>query len=62
MSLLNYFIPIALTTVFIILIFGLWNMLKGKSKTRSQTFMRWRVILQFFTVLVIFLVMYFSER
>ena len=46
--------------VFVILCFGLWNMLKGNNPNLSQTLMRWRVIIQFIAVCIIMLVAYLA--
>ena len=40
-------IPFALAAVVLVLLLGLWNMLRGGDPNLSQTLMRWRVILQF---------------
>ena len=43
----HYAIPFALAAVVIVLLLGLWNMLRGGSPNLSQKLMRWRVGLQF---------------
>ena len=53
MSFVDLLVPIAIGAVFIVLLLGLWNMMRGGSPNRSQTLMRWRVILQFVAVVVI---------
>lgn len=40
------FIVIAIAAVTIVLLLGLFNMMKGGDAGRSQTLMRWRVVLQ----------------
>ena len=50
MTVLDYLVPVAIGAVFIVLLMGLWNMMRGGSPNRSQTLMRWRVILQFVAV------------
>lgn len=50
---LNYLIPIALAAVAIVLVLGLWNMMRSGSSNLSQTLMRWRVILQALAILII---------
>ncbi len=52
--------PLAILLVFIVLCFGLWNMLRGKNPNLSQTLMRWRVILQFIAVCIIMLAAYLA--
>ncbi len=61
-ELLNYLIPLSLAAVFLVLILGLWNMMKGGSASRSQNLMRWRVVLQFIAIIVLVGVLWFSRR
>ncbi|MBX3520210.1 MAG: twin transmembrane helix small protein [Xanthobacteraceae bacterium] len=42
----NIVVPLALIAVGIVLILGLWNLLKGGSGNTSQKLMRMRVLLQ----------------
>jgi hypothetical protein len=53
MKLFDYLVPIAVGAVFIVLLLGLWNMMRGGSPSRSQALMRWRVILQFCAIILI---------
>jgi hypothetical protein len=53
MTALQILIPIAIGAVFLVLLAGLWNMMRGGSPNRSQTLMRWRVILQFAAIVII---------
>ncbi|ESR24170.1 twin transmembrane helix small protein [Lutibaculum baratangense] len=50
-----YGVQLALVAVAVVLILGLVNMMRGGSPNRSQTLMRWRVILQFGAVVLIVL-------
>ena len=50
---LAWFVPIAIGSVAVVLVFGLVNMMRGGSPNTSQTLMRWRVILQFVAVVLI---------
>ena len=59
---LNYLGYIAVAAVLIVLLAGLWNMMKGGSPNRSQTLMRWRVILQFGAIIVLMLGLWLSQR
>lgn len=52
-TLLYYASTIAVFAVLIVLLLGLWNMLKGKSPNLSQKLMRLRVLLQFLAIVVI---------
>lgn len=53
MSIFDLVIAAAIGAVFLVLLAGLWNMLRGGSANRSQTLMRWRVILQFAAIILI---------
>jgi hypothetical protein len=44
---------IAVLLVFVVLLLGLWNMMRGTSPNTSQKLMRWRVGLQFLAILII---------
>ena len=48
----NVLISVALGTVVVVLFLGLANMMRGGDSNRSQTFMRWRVALQFVAIVV----------
>ena len=52
-TLLYHATTIAVIAVFIVLLLGLWTMLKGTSPNLSQKLMRWRVGLQFCAILII---------
>lgn len=58
----NYLVPIAIGAVGIVLVLGLWNLLRGGSPNRSQNLMRWRIILQFVAIIVIMLAIYIKTR
>lgn len=49
----NIAVPIALVAVAIVLVLGLWNLMKGGSGNTSQKLMRMRVLLQFVAIIVI---------
>jgi Hypoxia induced protein conserved region len=44
---------VAVFAVLIVLLLGLWNMMRGSSPNLSQKLMRWRVGLQFLAILII---------
>lgn len=46
-------VALALAAVALVLVLGLWNMLRGGSPNRSQTLMRWRVGLQFLAIIIV---------
>lgn len=62
MNFLNYLVPIALTAVFVVLLLGLFNMMRGGASNKSQMFMRWRVGLQFVAIVLMMVALYFSRR
>jgi len=45
-------VPIAVVVVLVVLLAGLWNMMRGGSPNTSQKMMRLRVIAQFVAVLI----------
>ncbi len=62
MSFLDYLVPVAVGAVFVVLVLGLWNMMRGGSANTSQKLMRWRVILQFVAVCLIMAAIWFANR
>ena len=46
-------VPIALAAVGVVLLLGLFNMMRGGSPSRSQNLMRLRVLLQFVVVVIV---------
>lgn len=59
---LRLLLPVALASVAVVLMLGLWTMLRGKNPSRSQTLMRWRVGLQFIAICIIMAVIYLAAR
>lgn len=53
---------VALGAVLLVLILGVLNMMRGTSPNRSQTLMRWRVILQFIAIIVMMTALYLASR
>lgn len=49
----NILLPIALAAVAIVLLFGLWNMMRAGSPNLSQSLMRMRVLLQFIAIIIV---------
>ena len=49
---LQTLVPIAVAAVALVLLLGLWNMMRGGSPNRSQTLMRARVLLQFAAIVI----------
>jgi len=62
MSILDYLVPIAVGAVAVVLLLGLWNMLRGGSASRSQTLMRWRVVLQFLAIVIMMAALWIANR
>jgi hypothetical protein len=62
MNVFNYLVPIAVGAVFVVLVLGIWNMMRGGPGNRSQLFMRWRVVLQFIAIIVIMTAIWFAGR
>ena len=57
---LRMLIPVAVGAVAVVLLMGLWNMMRGGSSSRSQTLMRWRVGLQFLAVVIVLALLYLT--
>ncbi len=62
MNIFDYLVPLSVAAVAVVLLLGLWNMLRGGSANRSQTLMRWRVILQFAAIVIIMAGLWFMNR
>ena len=52
-TLLNNLVPIAIGAVAVVLVLGLFNMMRAGSPNTSQRLMRMRVLLQFIAIIVI---------
>lgn len=61
MNIFDYIVPLAVTAVFVVLLAGLWNMMRGGSANTSQKLMRWRVILQFVAVMLIMIGIWYKS-
>ena len=61
-ALTRFAIPIALAAVTVVLLAGLFNMLRGGSPNTSQLLMRWRVVLQFVAICIVMLAIYLSGK
>jgi uncharacterized membrane protein len=49
----TYLVSIAIGAVALVLLLGLWNMMRGGSPNTSQRLMRLRVLLQFVAIVII---------
>jgi Hypoxia induced protein conserved region len=57
----QFLLPLLLIAVAVVLLLGLWNMLRGGNPGRSQSLMRWRVGLQFIAIIIAMAVLYFTH-
>jgi phosphatidylglycerophosphate synthase len=62
MTAFDWVIAIAIGAVFVVLLMGLVNMMKGGNSNRSQNLMRWRVILQFVAIVLIMIFVWVKGR
>ena len=62
MNIFNYLVPLAVAAVAVVLLLGLWNMMRGGSANRSQNLMRWRVLLQFAAIIIMMAGLWFANR
>jgi Hypoxia induced protein conserved region len=60
--LISYAVSLALAVIVAVLLLGLWNMVWGRSENASQTFMRWRVVLQFIAICLVMVALYLVGR
>ena len=61
-AVMNGIVPIATGAVAVVLLLGLFNMMRGGSPSTSQKLMRWRVILQFLAIVLIMAALWFKGR
>lgn len=54
-SALYYLSTLAVLAVLVVLLLGLWHLMRGTSANLSQKLMRWRVGLQFVAIVIIML-------
>lgn len=52
---------LAAAAVLVVLVMGLWTMMKGTSPNLSQKLMRWRVGLQFCAIVVLMAYMFLAQ-
>ena len=58
---MNALVGVAVGAVAVVLLLGLFNMLRAGSPNRSQNLMRWRVILQFVAIVIIMGVIWYRQ-
>ena len=61
-TLVSSLVPIATAAVAVVLLLGLFNMLRGGSPNTSQRLMRLRVLLQFVAIIVIMATIWLMGR
>ena len=55
-------VPVAIGAVAVVLLLGLYNMMRGGSANTSQKLMRLRVLLQFTAIIVIMATLWFMSK
>jgi hypothetical protein len=55
-------VPVAIGAVAVVLLLGLYNMMRGGSANTSQRLMRLRVLLQFIAIIVIMATLWFMSK
>jgi hypothetical protein len=61
-TILYHSTTIAVAVVFLVLLFGLYTMMRGTSPNLSQKVMRWRVGLQFMAIVIIMAAVYAKKH
>ena len=61
-TVLNNLVPIAIGAVALVLVLGLFNMMRGGSPNTSQRLMRLRVLVQFIAIIVIMAAVWALKR
>jgi hypothetical protein len=62
-NLMSHFaVPVAIGAVAVVLLLGLYNMMRGGSANTSQRLMRLRVLLQFIAIIVIMATLWFMSK
>ena len=58
----HFAVPVAIGAVAVVLLLGLYNMMRGGSANTSQKLMRLRVLLQFIAIIIIMLTVWAMGR
>ena len=61
-ALAQYAAPLAMAAVVLVLVAGLWNMMRAGSANKSQKLMRARVLLQFVAIIVVMGTVWLTRR
>jgi hypothetical protein len=57
-TVLKYATTLTVIMVFLVLLAGFWNMMRGSNPNLSQKLMRWRVGLQFLAIMIAMILVY----
>ncbi|MBT4203257.1 MAG: twin transmembrane helix small protein [Rhodobiaceae bacterium] len=60
-TLLNILLPLSIGSVFLVLVLGIFNMIRKGSSHKSQNLMRLRVITQFIAIIVVVIYFYYKK-
>ncbi|MDB4225559.1 MAG: twin transmembrane helix small protein [Alphaproteobacteria bacterium] len=60
-TLLNILLPLSIGSVFLVLVLGIFNMIRKGSSHKSQNLMRLRVITQFIAIIVVIIYFYYKK-
>ena len=60
-SIVTFITVVAALAVAVVLVAGLWNLVKGGSPNRSQSLMRMRIVLQFVAIVIAMTALYFTS-
>jgi len=60
-SVLKYATTLVAVGVFLVLLAGFWNMMRGSNPNLSQKLMRWRVGLQFLAIMIAMILVYWMR-
>jgi hypothetical protein len=58
----HFAVPVAIGAVAVVLLLGLYNMMRGGSANTSQRLMRLRVLLQFIAIIIIMATLWFMSK
>ena len=58
----HFAVPVAIGAVAVVLLLGLYNMMRGGSANTSQKLMRLRVLLQFIAIIIIMATLWFMSK
>ncbi|MDB4831920.1 twin transmembrane helix small protein [Hyphomicrobiales bacterium] len=60
-TLLNILLPLSIGSVFLVLVLGIFNMIRKGSSHKSQNLMRLRVVTQFIAIIVVVIYFYYKK-